>query len=232
MQLQVLYEDNHLIAVNKPAGYLSQGDQTGDLTVMDLAKEYIKLRYNKPGDVFLGSIHRLDRPVSGVILFARTSKALSRMTELFRERKVTKTYWAVVAEQPSPFEGRLTGFIYKDAKKNISKVLPKANSNRHQGAKEATLDYRVKGRVGTNVLLEVTPLTGRPHQIRVQLAQQLDCPIRGDLKYGYRQPNEDGNINLHSRKLEFLHPVKQEHVRITAEIPRQDQVWQLFSGIS
>lgn len=231
MHLQVLYEDNHLIAVNKPAGYLSQGDQTGDLTVMDLAKEYIKVRYGKPGEVFLGSIHRLDRPVSGVILFARTSKALSRMTELFRDRKVTKTYWAVVAEQPSPIEGRLTGYIHKDANKNISKLLPKANSNRHQGAKEAVLDYKLKGRVGTNVLLEVTPLTGRPHQIRVQLAQQLECPIRGDLKYGFPQANEDGNINLHSRSLEFLHPVKKEQVRITAETPRQDQIWGLFRGI-
>ena len=231
MQLQVLYEDNHLLAVNKPAGYLSQGDETGDVTVMDLAKEYIKLRYDKPGDVFLGSIHRLDRPVSGAILFARTSKALSRMTQVFRDRKVTKTYWAIVAEQPSPIEGRLTGFIYKDAKKNLSKLLPKANSNRHQGAKEAVLDYRLLGRIGTNVLLEVKPLTGRPHQIRVQLAQQLDCPIRGDLKYGFRQPNEDGNINLHSRSLEFLHPVKKEQVRIVADAPRDDQIWQLFRGI-
>ncbi|WP_420460404.1 RluA family pseudouridine synthase [Neolewinella sp.] len=231
MQLQVLYEDNHLLAVNKPAGYLSQGDETGDVTVMDLAKEYIKLRYDKPGEVFLGSIHRLDRPVSGVILFARTSKALSRMTQVFRDRKVTKTYWAIVAEQPSPIEGRLTGYIYKDAKKNLSKLLPKANSNRHQGAKEAVLDYKLLGRIGTNVLLEVRPLTGRPHQIRVQLAQQLDCPIRGDLKYGFRQPNEDGNINLHSRSLEFLHPVKKEQVKIKAEPPRDDQIWQLFRSI-
>ncbi|NJB85444.1 23S rRNA pseudouridine1911/1915/1917 synthase [Lewinella marina] len=231
MQLQVLYEDNHLIAVNKPAGYLSQSDATGDVTVMDLVKEYIKVRYGKPGDVFLGSIHRLDRPVSGVILFARTSKGLTRMTELFRERKVTKTYWAIVAEQPSPIEGRLEGYIYKDPQKNLSKVLPKANSNRHQGAKKAVLDYRLLGRVGSNVLLEVKPETGRPHQIRVQLAQQLDSPIRGDLKYGFRQANEDGNINLHSRSLEFLHPVKKEHVRIVAEPPRQDQMWQLFAGI-
>jgi 23S rRNA pseudouridine1911/1915/1917 synthase len=228
MQLQVLYEDNHLIAVNKPAGYLSQGDQTGDVTVMDLVKEYIKVRYDKPGEVYLGSIHRLDRPVSGVILFARTSKALSRMTELFRDRKVTKKYWAIVAEQPSPIEGKLEGFIYKDAKKNMSKVLPKANSNRHQGAKKAVLTYELKGRVGSNVLLEVTPETGRPHQIRVQLGQQLGCPIGGDLKYGFPQANEDGNINLHSRSLEFLHPVKKEQVKIIANPPRQDQIWQLF----
>ena len=231
MQLQVLYEDNHLIAVNKPAGYLSQSDQTGDVTVMDLAKEYVKVRYNKPGDVFLGSVHRLDRPVSGVIVFARTSKALSRMTEIFRERKVTKTYWAIVEEQPTPIEGRLTGYLYKDAKKNISKVVPKANSNRHQGAKEATLDYRMIGRVGSNVLLEIKPLTGRPHQIRVQLAQQLESPIRGDLKYGFRTPNEDGNINLHSRRLEFQHPVKKEPITITAEPPRGDQLWQLFADL-
>lgn len=232
MQLQVLYEDNHLIAINKPAGYLSQGDQTGDLTVMDLAKEYIKYRYDKPGDVFLGSIHRLDRPVSGVILFARTSKALSRMTEQFRERKVTKTYWAIVAEQPSPIEGRLTGFIYKDAKKNMSKVLPKANSNRHQGAKKAVLGYKLMGRIGANVLLEIKPETGRPHQIRVQLAQQLDAPIRGDLKYGFRQPNPDGNIHLHSRSLEFLHPTKKEPVKITAPVPEGDQVWELFGELT
>ena len=232
MQLQVLYEDNHLIAVNKPAGYLSQSDQTGDVTVMDLVKEYIKVRYGKPGEVFLGSIHRLDRPVSGVILFARTSKALSRMTQAFRDRKVTKKYWAIVGEQPTPIEGTLTGFIYKDAKKNLSKVLPKANSNRHQGAKQATLDYRMLGRIGTNVLLEVTPHTGRPHQIRVQLAQQLDSPIRGDLKYGFRTSNEDGNINLHSRSLTFDHPVKKEPVTITADPPRHDQLWQLFDEIT
>jgi 23S rRNA pseudouridine1911/1915/1917 synthase len=231
MQIQVLYEDNHLIAVNKPAGYLSQGDETGDVTVMDLAREYIKVRYQKPGEVFLGSIHRLDRPVSGVILFARTSKALSRMTEAFRNRKVTKTYWAVVTEQPSPIEGTLKGFIYKDAKKNFSKLLPKANSNRHPGAKAATLNYRVRGRIGTHVLLEVQPLTGRPHQIRVQLAEQLGSPIRGDLKYGFRQANEDGNINLHSRRLEFQHPVKKEPVTITAELPAGDQIWQLFAEI-
>ena len=229
--IQVLYEDNHLIAVNKPAGYLSQGDQTGDVTVLDLAKEYVKHRYAKPGAVFLGSIHRLDRPVSGVILFARTSKALKRMTEQFRDRKVTKTYWAVVTEQPSPIQGKLTGFIYKDAKQNKSKVLPKADSNRHRGAKRAVLDYAVIGRLGTNVLLRLTPETGRPHQIRVQLADQLGTPIRGDLKYGARQPNEDGNINLHSRALEFQHPVTRQHVRIEAEVPQDDQVWQLFAGI-
>ncbi len=232
MYLQVLYEDNHLIAVNKPPGYLSQGDQTGDITVMDLTKEYIKARYDKPGAVFLGSIHRLDRPTSGVILFARTSKGLTRMTELFRDRKVTKTYWAVVLDQPSPIEGKLTGYVYKDAKKNMVKLLPKANSNRHTGAKKAILTYKLIGRLGTNTLLEVQPETGRPHQIRVQLAEQLGCPIRGDIKYGAKTPNEDGNINLHSRALSFQHPVTKEHIHIEAPLPEEDQVWQLFGEIA
>ncbi len=228
MQLQVLFEDNHLIAVNKPAGILSQGDSTGDTTVMDWTKNYIKLRYNKPGDVFLGSIHRLDRPVSGVIIFARTSKALARMNELFKDRKIQKTYWAIVTHQPDPIEGSLKGYIYKDTAKNRSKILPKADSNRHKGAKLAKLDYRLLGRLGSNVLLEVKPETGRPHQIRVQLADQLDAPIRGDLKYGDRNRNEDGNINLHSRSLEFMHPVKKELVKIIAPVPREDQLWGLF----
>lgn len=230
--MQVLFEDNHLIAVNKPAGLLSQGDETGDETVMDWAKRYIKHRYGKPGDVFLGSIHRLDRPVSGVILFARTSKALARMNEQFKERKVTKKYWAIVTEQPKPIEGSLKGYIFKDTKKNRSKILPKAESNRYKGAKLAKLGYRLLGRVGTNVLLEVTPETGRPHQIRVQLADQLKTPIRGDLKYGSKMRNENGQINLHSRSLSFMHPVKKEPVKIEAPIPEHDQLWQLFAEMT
>ena len=232
MHLQVLFEDNHLIAVNKPAGLLSQGDATGDITVMDWTKNYIKHRYNKPGDVYLGSIHRLDRPVSGVILFARTSKALTRMNDLFRDRKVTKKYWAIVTDQPDPIEGSLKGFIYKDSGKNRSKIVPKADSNRHKGAKLAKLDYKLLGRVGTNVLLEVSPETGRPHQIRVQLADQLGTPIRGDLKYGSRLRNEDGQINLHSRSLSFQHPVKKVPVKIEAPIPERDQLWELFKEMT
>lgn len=228
MSYQVLYEDNHLIAINKPAGVLSQGDETGDATVMDWAKNYIKFRYDKPGDVFLGQIHRLDRPVSGVILFARTSKALTRMNEQFKARKVTKTYWAIVTDQPKPIEGTLTGYIYKDRERNRSKIVPKANSNRHQGAKPAKLSYKLLGRIGTNVLLSVRLDTGRPHQIRVQLADQLGCPIRGDIKYGARSRNEDGNINLHARVLEFTHPVKKTPVRVEAPVPREDQIWGLF----
>jgi len=228
MNFQVLFEDNHLIAINKPAGVLSQGDDTGDNTVMDWAKSYIKDRYNKPGDVYLGQIHRLDRPVSGVILFARTSKALTRMNELFKDRKVDKTYWAITTDQPDPIEGKLTGYIYKDTSRNRSKILPKADSNRHKGAKLAKLSYRLLGRLGTNVLLEIKLDTGRPHQIRVQLADQLNCPIRGDLKYGSQQRNEDTNINLHARSLEFIHPVKKEPVKIVAQVPREDQIWGLF----
>ena len=228
MQLQVLHEDNHLIAVNKPAGVLSQSDATGDRTVMDQVKAYIKFRYDKPGAVFLGSIHRLDRPVSGVIIFARTSKALTRMNELFKGRKVSKTYWAIVSEQPEPIEGKLSGYIFKDKERNRSKIVPKADSNRHKGAKLARLDYRLLGRVGANVLLEVRPETGRPHQIRVQLAEQLDAPIRGDLKYGHGSRNEDGQINLHARSLEFVHPVTKEPVKITAPVPTEDQIWNLF----
>jgi 23S rRNA pseudouridine1911/1915/1917 synthase len=230
MQLQVLFEDNHLIAVNKPAGYLSQGDKTGDFSMVDAVKAYIKQRYDKPGDVYLGLVHRLDRPVSGVLLFARTSKALTRMNKLFAERDVQKTYWAIVGEQPKETEGTLVGFIYKDSEKNKSKLLPKADSNRHQGAKKAELSYNLIARLGHNVLLEVKPKTGRPHQIRVQLAG-IGTPIRGDIKYGYREPNEDGNIHLHSRSLGFVHPVKKEGVLITASVPRMDQVWQLFREI-
>ncbi len=232
MHLQVLFEDNHLIAVNKPAGVLSQSDKTGDRTVMDWVKAYIKHRYDKPGEVFLGSIHRLDRPVSGVILFARTSKALTRMNEQFRDRKVNKVYWAITTDQPDPIEGKLSGYIFKDTTKNRSKILPKADSNRHKGAKMAKLKYRLLGRVGANVLLEVKPETGRPHQIRVQLADQLKTPIRGDLKYGSNLRNADGNINLHSRELAFQHPVTKEAVKIVAPIPEIEQLWQLFAEMT
>ncbi|PHI21851.1 RNA pseudouridine synthase [Lewinellaceae bacterium SD302] len=231
MQLQVLFEDNHLIAINKPAGYLSQGDKTGDVSMVDAVKAYIKQRYGKPGDVYLGLIHRLDRPVSGVLLFARTSKALTRMNKLFAERKVAKTYWAIVGEQPKQTEGKLTGYIYKDTNKNKSKILPKADSNRYQGAKKAELSYGLIGRLGNSVLLEVKPKTGRPHQIRVQLSN-MGTPIRGDIKYGYPEPNEDGNIHLHSRSLAFEHPVKKVPVLITASVPRNDQVWAMFKEIA
>ncbi len=167
--LQVLHEDNHLIAVNKPAGWLVQGDITGDTPLSEFVKQYIKIRYKKKGDVFLGVIHRLDRPVSGVVIFARTSKALTRMNELFKNRKIEKTYWAITAERPDPIQGHLTHYILKNTEKNVAKAYDKVG-NRTKDAKKADLDYELIGEVGNLHLLKVNPLTGRPHQIRVQLA--------------------------------------------------------------
>jgi len=225
MHLQVLYEDNHLIAINKPAGYLVQGDQTGDATMADYVKQYIKIQYNKPGDVFLGTIHRLDRPVSGVLLYARTSKGLTRMNELFKNRAVEKMYWAVTLDQPDPLEGKLTHFILKDKTKNRAKAYDRM-SRRSEGAKKAELEYRVMGRIASHVLQEVKLGTGRPHQIRVQLAKN-NTIIRGDVKYGATEANRDGSIHLHCRSLSFIHPVKKERVTIVAPPPTED-IWNLF----
>ncbi|MEZ4985398.1 MAG: RluA family pseudouridine synthase [Saprospiraceae bacterium] len=227
MHLQVLYEDNHIIAINKPAGYLVQGDETGDTPLSEHVKKYIKIQYNKPGDVFLGVIHRLDRPVSGVLLFARTSKALSRMNEQFMNRDVEKVYWAITHGQPDPLEGELLHFLVKDKEKNITKAYD-TMSRRAEGAKRAELTYRMLGRIGHFCLQEVRPLTGRPHQIRVQLSRN-NTPIKGDLKYGAPTPNTDGSISLHCRALRFLHPVKKEWVHITA-LPPKLEGWELFKG--
>ena len=204
--LQVIYEDNHLIAINKPAGLLVQGDRTGDTPLSEMVKLYIKFRYHKPGDVFLGLIHRLDRPVSGVLLFARTSKALSRMNKLFKERKVEKCYWAVSKTRPQPIEGQLQHYLLKDHKKNKSFAL-RQPGKKSQGAKLSKLNYKLLAELGGDHLIEVIPYTGRPHQIRVQLSS-IGCPIIGDLKYGFPQANADGSIHLHSRSLSFIHPVK------------------------
>ena len=220
--LQVLHEDNHLIAVYKPAGMLVQGDETGDTPLVDFVKQYIKIRYDKPGDVFLGVIHRLDRPVSGVVVFARTSKALSRMNELFRERKITKRYWAITNERPDPFSGKLTHWIEKDESRNVAKASNKSNSK----GKKATLNYHLNASIDSNHLIAVEPHTGRPHQIRVQFAK-IGTPIRGDLKYGSNRQNDDGRIHLHAYALAFEHPVKREPVTITAAFPR-DPVWRIF----
>lgn len=228
MHFQVLYEDNHLIAVNKPANVLVHGDQTGDLTLADMVKSYIKDRYNKPGDVFLGVIHRLDRPVSGAIVFARTSKGLERMNRLFAERQVEKTYWAIVNQRPQPIEGELVHFILKDKSKNVAKAFD-TQSRRATGAKRSELDYKLIGGVGSHYLLEIKPHTGRPHQIRVQLSK-AGWPIRGDLKYGSSTPLSDGSIGLHCRSLAFEHPVKKIKVQIEADKP-SGQIWNLFEGI-
>jgi len=224
--LQVLYEDNHLIAINKPAGYLVQGDITGDKPLSDVVKMYIKDRYNKPGDVFLGTIHRLDRPVSGVLLFARTSKAVTRMNALFRDREIHKTYWAVVAKRPDPLEGHIANYLLKDGKRNYVKIYEKLG-RRTAKAKLGELDYRLIGEIGNNFLLEVKPLTGRPHQIRAQLAD-MGCPIIGDVKYGSKNKVEDGSILLHCQTMSFVHPVKKEEVVISVN-PPEGQIWDLFS---
>jgi len=226
--LQVIYEDNHLIAVNKPARVLVHGDSTGDITLAEMVKEYIRLRYKKPGDVFLGVVHRLDRPVSGAIIFARTSKGLTRMQKLFADRKVQKTYWAISKERPNPLEAELKNYLKKDPAKNMTKIFAKP-IRRNPDVKLAELKYRLLGEVGGNHLIEVNPITGRSHQIRVQLSN-IGCIIVGDVKYGYPRKMWKGDINLHSRNISFIHPVKKEPVTITAQPPKKDQVWQLFKG--
>ncbi len=223
--LQVLHEDNHLIAVNKQAGLLVQGDITGDTPLSEYVKTYIKVRYKKPGDVFLGTIHRLDRPVSGVVVFARTTKALTRMNELFKNREIEKTYIAITAERPNPINGHLMHYILKDKSKNVAKAYDKVG-NRTKDAKKSELDYELIGEVGGLHLLKINPLTGRPHQIRVQLAS-MGCPIWGDIKYGFRKANRDGSIHLHCRSLAFEHPVKKEPVFIEAD-PPDEQLWKEF----
>ncbi|MCO6488161.1 MAG: RNA pseudouridine synthase [Phaeodactylibacter sp.] len=221
--LQVLYEDNHLIAVNKPAGVLVQGDETGDRPLSEFVKDYIKDRYNKPGAVFLGTIHRLDRPVSGVTVFARTSKALSRMNKLFQERDIQKVYWAITDQRPEPLSGQLVHYIEKDRNKNFAHAYSKPKGN----AKKSVLEYRLMAAIAAHNLIEVKPETGRPHQIRAQLAR-MGCPIRGDVKYGFPSPNPDGSIHLHCRSLSFEHPVKKEPVTITASPDEEDEVWGMF----
>jgi 23S rRNA pseudouridine1911/1915/1917 synthase len=221
--LSVIYEDNHLIAINKPAGALVHGDETGDTTLSDLVKEYIKIRYGKPGDVFLGVIHRLDRPVSGVVIFARTSKALERMNKMLREHTMEKTYLAIVAVRPEEFSGRLVHHLIKDEQKNITR----AYASKKTGTKEAILEYHLVGELDAKVLLEVHPITGRPHQIRTQLSK-IGSPIIGDLKYGAEYPLHDKSIALHCYKMAFVHPVKNEKVVIKADPPSL-AIWRTFT---
>jgi 23S rRNA pseudouridine1911/1915/1917 synthase len=221
----ILFEDNHLLVVNKPNGLLVQGDRTGDETLSDAVKEYIARKYKKPGDVFLGVVHRLDRPVSGVVIFTRTSKALERMNKLFHDREIKKTYWALVKNRPPQVEDELVHWIRKNTK--INKAL--ASDSDSKGGQKAILTYRLVARLSEYYLLEVKPETGRPHQIRVQLAK-IGCPISGDVKYGSDKANRDASIHLHARSVEFIHPVKKEPVRLTAGIPSDDQIWQMFKG--
>ena len=217
--LQVLYEDNHLLVVNKRPGDIVQGDQTGDTPLSEVAKKYLKMKYDKPGNVFLGVVHRLDRPTSGVLAFARTSKALSRMNDLFKDKKVRKTYWALVSTPPHIASGRLVHWLQRNPKQNKSYAHPEEGPNR----KKAALKYRVLKSLDRYYLLEIELETGRHHQIRAQLAS-IGCPIKGDLKYGSPRSNPDGSIHLHARKLEFLHPVKKTQVLLTAP-PPADPLW-------
>jgi 23S rRNA pseudouridine1911/1915/1917 synthase len=218
----ILFEDNHLIAVNKKAGDIVQVDETRDKPLDEKVKTYLEEKYDKPGSAFLGVVHRLDRPVSGVILFAKTSKALERMNAQFKNREVKKTYWAVVRNKPAKPSGTLVHWLVKDTSKNV--VTP--HNMEVPGSQRAELSYRLITELGGYYLLEVDPLTGRSHQIRVQLST-LGCPIVGDNKYGYPRGSRKGSICLHARRLQFLHPVKKEPVNIFAKLP-VDGFWERF----
>ncbi len=218
--LEVLYEDNHIIAVNKKPSDIVQGDKTGDRPLGEFVKDYIKKKYNKPGDVFLGVVHRLDRPVSGVILFARTSKALSRLNELFRSKQVQKTYWAVVKNKPNPTKDILVHYLKKNQQKNKSTAF----NREEDGTLKSELSYQLIKSLDNYHLLEVLPITGRHHQIRVQLSK-IGSPIKGDIKYGSDRTNKDASIHLHARKIEFIHPVKKEPISISATPPKKDSIW-------
>jgi len=228
MFIPILFEDNHLLVVNKPAGLLVQGDETGDITLADQAKAYIKERYKKPGDVFLGIVHRLDRPVSGAVILARTSKALERMNALFAERKVEKKYWAVVKKRPNADSGILTNYLYKDTERNTTHVIDKP-SRRHPDAKLSELKYTIVGNLYGDTVLEVEPATGRSHQIRAQLAH-IGSPILGDLKYGYPTPNADASIHLHCSSMAWIHPVTKEYMKVVAPLPNEP-TWKKFEPL-
>lgn len=223
---QVVYEDNHLIVVNKESGVLVQGDQTKDKCLGDYVKQYIKEKYDKPGAVFLGTVHRLDRPVSGLVIFAKTSKALERMNKMMRDHKIYKTYWAIVKRRPSVMEGRLTHWLVKDPVKNITAAFDDEKDAKGKALK-ATLTFKALGKLNDHWLLEISPLTGRPHQIRVQLAA-MGCPIRGDIKYGFGKLNPSKrDINLHARRLFFTHPVTKEPITLVAALPNED-FWEQY----
>lgn len=212
--MEVLYEDNHLIIVNKKSGEIVQGDKTGDKTLAESIKNFIKKRDKKPGNVFLGTTHRLDRPVSGAIIFAKTSKALTRINAMFQAKEIQKTYWALCENPPNPKSGNLTHYLVKDSKTNKTRASLKKSEN----GKHSELNYKFLKNMGGKYLIEVQPLTGRPHQIRVQLAS-IHCIIKGDLKYGAMLPNRDKSICLHSKKVEFIHPVSNEKIVVEAPIP-------------
>ena len=218
--LQILHEDNHIIVVNKRVGDIVQGDKTGDKPLSEVVKEYIKVKYNKPGEVFLGVVHRLDRPTTGIVVFARTSKALTRMNELFSNRETQKTYWAVVKNKPQNNEDKLVHYLKRNEKNNTSK----AHSKEVPESKIASLAYEIIKELNNYYALEINLHTGRHHQIRAQLSA-IGSPIKGDLKYGFDRSNPDGGIHLHARKLVFIHPVSKENIEIIAPVPDNDAIW-------
>ena len=222
--MEVLYEDNHIIIVNKSSGEIVQGDKTGDRPLVEILKDWIKEKYNKPGNVFCGLVHRLDRPVSGVVVFAKTSKALTRLNEMFRKGEVRKTYWAITRNKPPKAEDVLTHYITTVERNNKSyaSITPKS------GAKEAKLSYRHIASSDRYHLLEVNLMTGRKHQIRVQLSS-IGCTIKGDLKYGDKRSNPDGSISLMARRVQFIHPVSGVDIDVTAPIPANDNLWQALA---
>jgi len=217
--MEVLYEDNHLIAVNKTCSEIVQGDKTGDEPLSETLKRWLKEKYRKPGNVFLGVTHRLDRPVSGIVLFAKTSKALTRLNEMFREGTIQKTYWAIVKNTPKEPEAELVHYIVRNEKQNKSYAYDSERPN----SKKAILSYRLLTHSDNYCLLEINLKTGRHHQIRCQLAK-IGCPIKGDLKYGFPRSNKDGGISLHAREISFVHPVSKEPITIQAEVP-DDILW-------
>lgn len=221
----VIFEDNHLIIVNKKPGEIVQGDKTGDAPMSDHVKQYIKEKYNKPGEVFLGTVHRIDRPVSGIVMFARTSKALARMNNLFQEKKIHKTYWAVVKQKPPHVQEHLIRFLTKNEKQNKSYC----SKTEKAGALKSELTYTLLASSDNYHLLEIDPQTGRHHQIRAMLAD-IGCTIKGDLKYGFNRSNPDGSIHLHARAIRFEHPVTKEEIFLEANPPK-DPVWDYFVSI-
>lgn len=223
--MTVVYEDNHLIIVNKTASEIVQGDKTGDTPLSETVKQYIKEKYAKPGNVFLGVVHRLDRPVSGLVVFAKTSKALARLNEMFRNSEVKKTYWAIVKQRPPQDEGELVNYLVRNEEQNKSYAYDKEVKN----SKKAVLHYRLIGHSQNYFLLEVDLKTGRHHQIRCQLAK-MGCPIKGDLKYGFARSNPDGSICLHAHRVKFVHPVSKELIDVTAPLP-PGNLWNGFEMI-
>jgi 23S rRNA pseudouridine1911/1915/1917 synthase len=221
--MTVIYEDNHLIAVNKTTSEIVQGDKTGDTPLSETVKQWLKDKYQKPGNVFVGVPHRLDRPVSGVTLFARTSKALERMNEMFRQGEVKKTYWAIVANQPPETEGELVHYLVRNEKQNKSYAYDKEKPD----SKKAVLTYRLIAQSERYYLLEIDLKTGRHHQIRCQLAK-IGCPVKGDLKYGFSRSNPNGGISLHARKVAFIHPVSKKEIEIVAPVP-EEKIWEILT---